>query len=507
MTHPNAFDDTYCPEDDAAAAPDGDAVPVEAAPEVGSVFGSYQLQELVGSGAMGWVYRAKHVTLGREVAVKMLQSRRTSDGSAVHRFFAEAKVVNTVRHPGLIEVMDFVNDDDGPVYMVQELLQGCDLGARLSSGMPLSRDHAIDVALQIADAMQAAHDAHVVHRDLKPENIFLVDDDDQKWERVKVLDFGVAKLTNADFTGEATAAGSLIGTPRYMAPEQINGQPVDARADIYSLGAILFEMSTGEPPFVAGSLGGYILAHMTQVPPRVDVLQPVMGVGWADLVAACLAKAPEDRPQSMRDVQDALLALRDGPVVLPEVVLPGPTSTSSAEAPDTSTSRAWAAFVAVVAVVVLAGGMWWATSSSNDAPPATSPAVVVAPPTPPTPPPVVEVTWQLRTTPVGATVVDDDTGAVLGTTPWTTTRPADDALRVTLQLAGHQPHALTWSAEGNATADVVLRPTPAPPPRRPPAVKRTKPAKAQPPPSSQTPPASKPKTDRGDRRRVLNPFD
>ena len=218
---------------------------------------------------MGYVYRAEHVKLGREVALKLLRGDYARRRDAVLRFFQEAKTVNRVRHRNIVDVTDFVELDDGTTFIIMEFLRGQSLGKWARTGIDLPR--ALAVLVQICDGLGAAHAVGVVHRDLKPDNVIVVPTSDGA-ELVKLLDFGVAKLVNRDDedVGFQTAAGSVIGTPAYMSPEQAGGMMVDHRSDIYSLGAIMYELFTGQPMFRGRSFGEYVRKHLTEmpVPPR-----------------------------------------------------------------------------------------------------------------------------------------------------------------------------------------------------------------------------------------------
>ncbi|MEO8702090.1 MAG: serine/threonine-protein kinase, partial [Kofleriaceae bacterium] len=228
---------------------------------IGTTLGSYKILELLGKGGMGYVFRAEHVKLGREVALKQLRSDYARRRDAVARFFQEARTVNRVRHRNIVDVTDFVELDDGTTFIIMELLSGQSLGKWARTGVDMPR--ALAVLVQICDGLGAAHSVGVVHRDLKPDNIIVIPTSDGA-ELVKLLDFGVAKLLNRDDedVGFQTAAGSVIGTPAYMSPEQAGGMLVDARSDIYSLGAIMYELFCGQPMFRGRSFGEYVRKHL-----------------------------------------------------------------------------------------------------------------------------------------------------------------------------------------------------------------------------------------------------
>src|SRR6516225_4436424 len=216
----------------------------------GTRLGPYEIIAPLGAGGMGKVYRARDTRLGREVAVKVLPSDFSADGDRLHRFEQEACAAGALNHPNILSIYDVGTHDDTP-YVVSELLEGDTLRQRLG-GATLAPRRVIDYALQIASGLAAAHDKGIVHRDLKPENLFVTKDD-----RLKILDFGLAKLVQPETEREAavstiglkTEAGAVMGTLGYMSPEQLCGQVVDHRSDIFSLCAILYEMLSGERAF------------------------------------------------------------------------------------------------------------------------------------------------------------------------------------------------------------------------------------------------------------------
>jgi serine/threonine protein kinase len=277
------------------------------------VLGSYRILELLGKGGMGYVYRAEHRKLGREVALKLLRSDYASRRDAVARFFQEARTVNRARHRNIVDVTDFVELDDGTTFIIMELLTGTSLGTWARSGVDLPR--ALAVLLQICDGLGAAHAVGVVHRDLKPDNVIIVPTSDGA-EQVKLLDFGVAKLLNRDDedVGFQTAAGSVIGTPAYMSPEQAGGMAIDARSDIYSLGAIMYELFTGQPMFRGRSFGEYVRKHLTEVPvpPRKTAGGAELDPALEAIILRCLEKDAERRFPQINELREALLHLFAG---------------------------------------------------------------------------------------------------------------------------------------------------------------------------------------------------
>ncbi len=294
-------------------APSGES---QAEAHIGSVLaGRYRIEALLGAGGMGSVYRAQHIHMRKAVAVKVLHREMTYLPEVVARFEREAVAAARIEHPNVAAGTDFGQLDDGSFYLVLEYVEGRSLREVLKSEAPIAQERAAMIARQITEALQAAHAAGVVHRDLKPENIMLVDRDGQS-DFVKVLDFGIAKISVDDTRDQPalTQLGTVFGTPEYMSPEQAAGTPVDARADLYTLGIIVFEMLSGSTPFAADDLVVVLTRQMTEPPPP---LPAHVDRELAELVLALLAKDPELRVQSAEDLLRHLDALLDrwvGPV-------------------------------------------------------------------------------------------------------------------------------------------------------------------------------------------------
>jgi len=273
---------------------------------LGEVLGNYRVVEALESGGMGSVYRAEHTHLGKLAAIKLLRPELTTNDEIVKRFFNEAKAATAIRHPGIIEVYDFGYTRDGQAYFVMELLDGEPLGKRLQRTGRFSEVEAAKVAKGIANVLKAAHAKGIVHRDLKPDNIFLIPDDDG--DRVKVLDFGVAKLADV-FPAETrhTQTGALMGTPLYMAPEQArSAAAIDQRADLYSLGCILYELLAGVPPFNAEGAGEIIALQMFSPPQSLRDRLASVSPEIEQIVMKLLEKEPVDRYQTAAEVVAAL---------------------------------------------------------------------------------------------------------------------------------------------------------------------------------------------------------
>src|SRR6266536_3335918 len=268
----------------------------------GSRLGPYEILSPLGAGGMEEVYRARDTKLDREVAIKVLPEKLAADAAALARFEREARAVAALSHPNILGIYD-LGRDDGITYAAMELLRGETLRERLEEGA-LPQRKALEYALQIAHGLAAAHEKGIVHRDLKPENVFVT-----SAGRVKILDFGLAKVSSAQPdetrspTVAATEPGTVMGTVGYMSPEQVRGRPADHRSDIFSLGAILYEMLAGKRAFRGESAVETMNAILTRDlpepsgPAEVD-LPPLLD----RIVRHCLEKNPEERFQSIRDV-------------------------------------------------------------------------------------------------------------------------------------------------------------------------------------------------------------
>jgi eukaryotic-like serine/threonine-protein kinase len=280
----------------------------------GQSIGPYVVSRRLGAGGMGEVYLARHRHLDRDAAVKVLLPEISMNQNVVSRFFTEARATAQLRHPNIVEIVDCDVLPDGRAYIVMEYLRGESLRQTLDRVGQLAPNWTSIAAIVglVADALQAAHASGIVHRDLKPDNTYLTSQHNQRVGlTVKVLDFGIAKLlSDGGRDGNAaTRTGSLIGTPLYMSPEQCRGIPdIDHRADVYSLGCMLFEMVAGQPPFVADAPGDILLAHMLREAPRLVTLNSSVPAEICEMVAQMLAKDPGKRPQSMTEVVAACAA-------------------------------------------------------------------------------------------------------------------------------------------------------------------------------------------------------
>ncbi len=277
----------------------------------GSRIAHFEVLGLVGAGGMGEVYRARDTRLGRDVAIKVLPAEFASDPDRLRRFEQEARAVAALNHPNILALYD-IGTDGGAPYIVTELLQGEPLRDRLT-GSPMPSTKVLGVAIQVASGLAAAHEKGIVHRDLKPENIFVTKDG-----LAKILDFGLAKLAAPENVGElakqttllgATEAGTILGTVGYMSPEQVRGQNVDHRSDIFSLGCLLYEMVTGRRAFARVTAADTMTAILTEEPPDPSSIGASVSLPLSRTIAHCLEKNPEERVQSARDLAFELRAI------------------------------------------------------------------------------------------------------------------------------------------------------------------------------------------------------
>ena len=390
----------------------------------------YRVVRLIGEGGMGQVYEAQHVNINRRFALKLLRPEIVSNAEAVARFRQEAWSASSIGHDNIIEIEDFATLPSGAVYLAMEFLDGAPLSERMRQEPPLGFAESLDVMLQVASGLAAAHDKAIIHRDMKPENIFL----GRKHGRalVKILDFGIAKVSGAEGNQSLTRTGTIFGTPHYMSPEQALGKPLDHRADIYSVGVIMYELFTGRVPFEAESFMGILTKHITTppTPPRQAAPERDIPPEIEAVILRAMSKEADERYQSMADLATDLVAIAESRV--PEVLMPRPAASqvlaqvsrplsalmpangASASAPmgvsrATPTPsgprplevtpappprpRARAPWIALGAIVLVGGAgafAWRARTGATTAPP---PAVVAPPPVQPvaaapvTPPP------------------------------------------------------------------------------------------------------------------------
>ena len=276
---------------------------------VGKVIaGRFKIEELIGQGGLGKVYRARHLALDRIVCLKMLKTALLEDPTLVGRFEREAKAASRLNHPNGIQVLDFGrNEADGSLYIVMEYVQGKDLRIVLRDEWPLPEERLCNIMAQALDALAEAHAHSVIHRDLKPENIMVEERRDHS-DFVKVLDFGIAKILDSDAPG-LTRNDVVCGTPQYMAPEQATGSALDARCDLYAVGVILYQMTTGQLPFDGQNSMEVLTRHVNElpVPPRTRQPDAPISEAMEGLILRALAKDPANRPQSAEEFRRLLL--------------------------------------------------------------------------------------------------------------------------------------------------------------------------------------------------------
>lgn len=258
----------------------------------------YRIEEKIGEGGMGKVYRATHIHIGHTVAIKILHSQLASDQTAIERFRREAMAAAQIQHPNAVAVTDFgVMKETGMAYLVMEFLTGIELRQRIKEKKQLDYEETFLIVHQTCSALQAAHVKGIIHRDLKPDNIWMLKSEDEI-PRIKVLDFGIAKLMTDTEMNQLTQQGMIVGTPYYMSPEQCRSEELDARSDIYSLGIILYEMLTGQVPFIATTPVGVVLKHANEAPKPLRELRSSIPEPLEAVVLRALQKERKDRQES-----------------------------------------------------------------------------------------------------------------------------------------------------------------------------------------------------------------
>ncbi|HEY4243729.1 MAG TPA: serine/threonine-protein kinase [Kofleriaceae bacterium] len=487
----------------------------------GTMIGEYRIEKLLGAGGMGEVYGARHPVIGKRVAIKVMNRACSSNPANVERFVTEAQAVNAIGHSNIVDIFSYGETGDKRAYFVMEWLEGESLRARLEGG-PVPAAQGYEILDAVLRALEAAHEAGIVHRDLKPDNIFVVAGKHGDAERIKLLDFGIAKLasSSAGLAPTKTRTGTVVGTPSHMAPEQATGGVVGKPADVYSLGVVAFELATGQLPFVAESGVQMMAKHVDEIPRRPSTLRP-LAAGFESLILAMLAKAAVERP-TVAQVRERIAKLRAGAsagaeptgesqIIAPvrpsllttdvRAVVPGDLVATAALSPMTTPVPAATPVVAesardlpsamgvalapksrlpwILGGVVVAVGAAIALvlshgSGTTERAPVVEPAQVVTPSAPPTtvtapedrvaapaPPPVAPTT--AATTPVAPTTA--------ATTPSTTPTPTTLPTPATPALAAQRPHAgSSRHGSGAPTPAAPTPPTPAaptPPPAAP----------------------------------------
>ncbi len=476
-----------------------DPAPEPPDPFIGQVLdGRYEIERVLGKGGMGLVYAAKHVMLGKQLAIKVLKDEVSRDAQVMARFRREAQSASAIGSPHICDVSDFGTMPDGSTYFVMEFLNGPSLTAAIQQQNPMPPPRVVEIGMQLCDALGAAHERGIVHRDLKPDNVHLVSQG-TRTDFVKVLDFGIAKV--GDNAGKKlTQAGQVFGTPHYMSPEQCAGREVDHRTDIYALGVMLYEMSCGKVPFDADNLMGVLTKHVYEQPIAPRDLPPPVAVppGLEAVILKCLAKQAGDRYQSMAELRadlakvhsgstpDAVMQSMGGGVAKTQMIasdsiphLVGVTPAVPEGVPaEEPKSKVGLVIGGLVVLLVLGAGAFGAAYyvttqgdepsdpvAANDPPPTDDPTpdptpvvedpVVeeptgddtadvgeTAPTEPATPEPVMVM---LTSVPEGAEVLAAD-GSLMGNAPLAITRPTGDTpTEVTLRLAGYDERSVAIS--------------------------------------------------------------
>ncbi|MBA3391439.1 MAG: serine/threonine protein kinase [Deltaproteobacteria bacterium] len=481
---------------------------------IGLTVGNFRVIRKLGQGGMGEVLLAEHKDVQTKVAIKVLLPHISADKQHVQRFFNEAVAVGKIRHAGITKIFDVGFLADGTAYLVMELLEGESLAQRIERARRMPVEQVSDIARQITGVLEATHAQGIIHRDLKPDNIFLVPDSEfASGERVKILDFGIAKLG----TSAMTQTGGAMGTPTYMSPEQWkNATKVDGRADLYSLGCLVFEMATGRPPFLAESIGELCNLHLNEAPPSVRSIVADVNPAFDAFVERLLAKDFQARP-SVREAKALFTQLATefrgvtAETMLPDGSMPELPASRAAHAvsrpvaPTTLGASASAMhvntqppakrsklFLGIGALVVagVAGAFVarGAMGGGDDKPaevgvaasappaeimtpppapvptpaPAAAPAPSAAPTPTPTPPAAAEVAMQrirIATVPADAVVMMDD--KVIANPFDERVAKSDVAHRIEVTAPGYKPESRTLTFDTNQVLVVTLHKEPA----------------------------------------------
>ena len=474
---------------------------------IGKSIGNYQIKAKLGEGGMGTVYLGEHPLIGKRVAVKVLLEELSANQQIVERFFNEAKAVNNIGHQNIVDVVDYgtIKSDSNQdiVYFIMEYLDGESLAARIKRA-GLTQQEVMHVLRQSCSALAASHAKGIVHRDLKPDNIYLCPRGGDK-NFVKILDFGIAKLTGDGGGSMKTRTGLVIGTPTYMSPEQCEGKGhIDHRSDIYSLGVLMYELLTGRVPFPGDGFGEILVAHLTKIPEPPSALNPDIPAEIEAIVLHSIEKDRNRRFQSMSEFEQALTdpgahyaAYRQlpgytqpastsnhgnqGTMILgaeqptmrgPSAVMPsvkGPVtqagtrvttlSGASGEVTNVAGGRSRTPLIASLAAVVtlaLVGGGWLLLRGKTDNMPPQ-----VAAPTPPTPVEPIKsqmVTITVTSEPAGAHVIRaDQGGADIGETPIDIKVKKDDpSFDIQIRLDGYKPQTRQISTGMSKEIVVVM---------------------------------------------------
>ena len=369
----NGPDARFCGECGAATAAAGPAV-------IGrDIAGRYRLIAKLGEGGMGAVYRAEQISLKRTVAVKLLRPDVVGNQMVLRRFNAEAEAVAKLNHPNTVNIYDFGQDTDGTLFIAMEYIEGRSLRQVIHHEAPLAPRRALAIALQVAASLADAHARAIVHRDLKPDNVMLQDRGRER-DIARVLDFGIAKLrddTRATQPPQLTQQGDMLGTPQYMAPEQIRGEQIDGRTDIYALGCLLYELVTGRLPHEAPTVLAMLSKHLLEQPVPPSQRRPELGlpIGLDLLILGAMAKDPGARPPTMEALGEHIAALH-------AMQPPDPRSAQRSAVGSAVGSAAFAAPIADTPIARSALAAPGAPASARVPPASQGPALTPVPPGP-----------------------------------------------------------------------------------------------------------------------------
>jgi len=454
---------------------------------IGSKVGNYKLVRQLGVGGMGAVYEAVHELMGKKAAVKMLLPELSANQEIVGRFFNEAKAATKIQHAGIVDVYDFGYHASGHAYIVMEFLSGAALTDLLKKGLHFAR--ALDISWQLCSALGAAHKNGIVHRDVKPDNIYIVPDPaTPTGDRVKLLDFGISKLTGEDGAMQKTRTGTVMGTPAYMSPEQCRGSgEVDHRTDIYAVGCIMFEMVCGQPPFVRNGFGELITAHIIEEPPRPSEMNPSVPAMFEAIILRALEKDLETRYQTTTEMEADLAAIN--PALVGDVI-PAPAAghaggtgrskmrTGSGAAPNRTragkapfrtmtnvidepiaTNNNKTKLIAIGGGALVLVGALVAVLASGGGKPAEESKPAAAPVAATAPAEVKRIKLTIRSTPPGASVFSASDSAFLGKTPYEGSYPAGNGqLGFVVRAAGFTDQKVALPDHQDGAIDVTLEP-------------------------------------------------
>jgi serine/threonine protein kinase len=430
----------------------------ESASLVGQTVGEYRITERIGAGGMGTVFAGEHPLIGKRVAIKVLRADPSLREEAEGRFLAEARAVNTISHPNIVDIFSFGELDDGRLYFAMEYLDGRSLADYLEEQRTLARPVARRILSQILAALEQVHARGIVHRDLKPENIMLTRGPEDELF-VKLLDFGVAKFAEGELQAARTGTGLSIGTPHYMSPEQCEGDPVDARSDIYSLGVLLYRIFTGVLPFDGRSVLAIADAHL-RARPRPPGELVALPEGLEAVILACLEKDPARRPAGIAALREQLLPALDD------------------ERPLRRRARRWLArlALALAAAAAATGGALLVLRAPAGVAPGSRPPGATAPRSsgaagPDAAPATVKIHLEL-TPPGPAAGAEIQVDGVRQAGPHLALPRGTRPVTIEVRAPRHRPFRLRTVPSADQRIEVVLEPEPAAPARRRPAERK-----------------------------------